>query len=231
MALRVACDLDGTLADMGHALQREAQRIFGEGVSVRSARMRRPLNGPSPVHVEDPDARNDNASARPLDVHEQRRLWRHLRGCDNFWETLPEIEPGAVARLALTAADQGWEVIFITSRPDTAGATVQVQSQRWLRRHGFELPTVCVVSESRGTVAAALSLDTVIDDSPENCVDVSADSHAMPLLVWRDAADRLPPGLRRLPIHIVPTMAEALEYLTRVPADASAPRRRLGSPR
>jgi hypothetical protein len=231
MSLRVACDLDGTLADLEHALQREAQRIFGELVSVRAPRTPRPVTGPLRDDVKARDPRRRGVIPRALSAREQSRLWRHVSEIDNFWETLPEIESGAVSRLAMTAADQGWEVIFITSRPDTAGATVQVQSQRWLRRHGFELPTVCVVSASRGTVAAALSLDTVIDDSPENCVDVSADSHAMPLLVWRDAADRLPPGLRRLPIHIVPTMAEALEYLTRVPADASAPRRRLGSPR
>jgi hypothetical protein len=64
-------------------------------------------------------------------------------------------------------------------------------------------------------MAASLSLDAVIDDSPENCVDVIADSRATSLLVWRDAPDRLPPGLSRLPIHVVASLAEAIEYLTR----------------
>ncbi len=35
MALRIACDLDGTLADMEAALQREAERLFGPGVGLR----------------------------------------------------------------------------------------------------------------------------------------------------------------------------------------------------
>ena len=87
-----------------------------------------------------------------------------------------------MARLAVTVAVQGWEILFLTRRPDTAGDTVQVQSQRWLRAHGFELPSVYVVSESRGKIAASLSLDVVIDDRPDNCVDVSADSSAKPVL-------------------------------------------------
>ena len=127
---------------------------------------------------------------------------------------LPEIEPGAVARLAATAVVQGWEVLFLTRRPDTAGDPVQVQSQRWLRAHGFELPSVCVVSESRGKIAASLSLDVVIDDRPDNCVDVIADSRAMSVLVWRDSAEHLPPGVRRLPIQVVSSIAEAIEHIT-----------------
>jgi len=227
MHLRVACDLDGTLANLEHALQREAQRIFGELVSVRAHTPRR-VTVPSRDHVDARDSRSGGAIPRVLNALEQRRLWSHVSEIDNFWETLQEIEPDAISRLAATAAARRWEVIFLTSRPDTAGDPVQVQSQRWLRTHGFEWPSVCVVSESRGSIAASLSLDAVIDDSPENCVDVTADSSAAPLLVWRDAADRLPPGLRRLPIHVVSSIADAIEYLTRFSADATEPRPRLG---
>ena len=35
MALLIACDLDGTLADMESALQRETERVFGPGVELR----------------------------------------------------------------------------------------------------------------------------------------------------------------------------------------------------
>jgi hypothetical protein len=147
-----------------------------------------------------------------------------VRECDNFWETLPEIEPGAVARFSAIVAERGWEVIFLTQRPRTAGDTVQLQSQRWLRAHGFELPSVCVVSESRGKAATALSLDAVIDDRPDNCLDVSVDSSAMPLLLWRHAPDRLPPGVSRLRMQVVSTMAEAIDHLIRLQTQVSAPR-------
>jgi len=231
MSLRLACDLDGTLADLEHALQCEAERIFGERVSVRPSRTLRRVTDARRRHVDARSETAPTATTRSLDAREQSHLWNHLRETGNFWETLPEIEPGAVSRLAAAAAAQGWEVIFITSRPDTAGDTVQVQSQRWLRTHGFELPSVFVVSESRGHVAASLSLDVVIDDSPENCVDVAADSGATPLLLWRAGADLLPPGLKRLPIHVVSSMADAITYLGQLSAQASAPRRRLAHPR
>jgi hypothetical protein len=225
MSLRIACDLDGTLADMGAALQREAERLFGEGVDVRatSRRVPRRAAGVPSVGPEDQSESRAAARLRPLDDGEERRLWRHVRESDNFWETLQEIEPGAVARLAATAAVQGWEILFITQRPSTAGDTTQVQSQRWLQAHGFELPSVCVVSESRGKVAAALTLDAVIDDRPEYCLDVTSDSSAKPVLVWRHGRG-LPPGMSRLRIQVVSSIAEAIEHLTHFQAPAPAPR-------
>jgi hypothetical protein len=215
MPLRVACDLDGTLADMHAALDREAQRIFGEPVDVgtHSQGVVTPATRRRSVVS---DARRNDVSRRPLVDGERKRLWSHVRKMDNFWETLPEIESGAVARLAATAAAQGWEILFLTQRPDSAGDTVQVQSQRWLRAHGFEWPSVCVVSESRGKIAASLSLHVVIDDRPDNCVDVTADSGATSVLVWRDSAEHLPPGVKRLPIQVVASMAEAIEQIARL---------------
>ena len=34
MTLRIACDLDGTVADMDAALQREARRLFGPDIDL-----------------------------------------------------------------------------------------------------------------------------------------------------------------------------------------------------
>ena len=223
MSLRIACDLDGTLADMDAALRREAERIFGEPVDVGM----RQTGGAAQVAPQRPAASDRTvatARTRILADGERSRLWNHVREIDNFWETLPEIETGAVARLARTAAVEKWDILFLTRRPDSAGDTVQVQSQRWLRLHGFELPSVYVVSESRGAIAASLSLDVVIDDRPDNCVDVTADSKAQPVLLWRHSRERLPPGIRRLPIHIVSSMTEAIEHLTSLQARATQPR-------
>ena len=80
-----------------------------------------------------------------------------------------------------------------------------------------------VVSGSRGRIAAALTLDAVLDDRPENCLDVATDSQAMPILVWRDAKESVPPGARRLGIQVVFSIAEALERL-------EAPARAAGRP-
>ena len=217
MSLRIAVDLDGTLADMDAALQVEAERLFGPGVDLRAS-----LRGRADsVETEAPDASvapsgdraQTLASTKRLTDRQQRQLWLCVQKTPNFWAELKEIEPGAVSKLAAVTAAQRWEVIFLTQRPPCAGDTAQIQTQRWLQAHGFELPSVFVVSGSRGRIATALTLDAVIDDRPENCLDVATDSKALPLLVWRDTPESVPPGAARLGITIVYSMAEALEKL------------------
>ena len=152
---------------------------------------------------------------------QERRLWRHVEAIENFWETLTEIEPGAVARLAAVATERKWEVLFLTKRPASAGATAQVQTQRWLEAKGFALPSVYVVQGSRGRIAAAVGLDVVIDDRPENCLDIVVDSKARAVLVWRDGERPLPIAARRLGIGVVKSVDECLDILARVDAPPS----------
>ena len=151
-----------------------------------------------------------------MTTRQQHRLWRHVETIDKFWESLKEIEPGAVQRLATIATDRQWEVIFLTKRPNSAGATAQVQTQRWLEAKGFALPSVYVVQGSRGRIAAALGLDFVVDDRPENCLDVVVDSTARAILVWRDAEKLMPAAARRLGIGVVKSVGDCLDILTRV---------------
>ena len=214
MSLRIACDLDGTVADMDAALQREAERLFGPDVDLRG------IPGDRAESAEDVEGQlAPGASglavggARVLSPRDVRRLWDHVASIENFWMSLGEVEPGAIARLAAAARTHRWEVIFLTQRPPSAGETTQVQSQRWLQSHGFELPSVMVMRGSRGKVAEALALDVVIDDRPENCLDVASDSKARPVLIWRAGAGAVPPQIAGLPLEAVPSMAQALEYL------------------
>ena len=223
MALRIACDLDGTVADMNAALQREAAVCFGPNVDLRAG-LGVPAEPPSDIDgapaVEEsavdpkPAKREVLSVRRGLTSREYRQLWGHVRkDVDNFWATLSEIEPGAVARLSALAQKYGWEVIFLTQRPASAGETAQLQSQRWLEAHGFEFPSVYVVNGSRGRIAASLDLDAVIDDRPENCLDVSSESQAKAFLVWRDAPDTAPPGAAKMKITTVFSFTEALDKL------------------
>jgi hypothetical protein len=147
---------------------------------------------------------------------QQRRLWTHVESIENFWESLKEIEPGSIRRLARLASEHRWEVIFLTKRPHSAGATAQVQTQRWLSSQGFSLPSVYVVQGSRGRIAAALGLDVVIDDRPENCLDVVVDSMARAILVWRGDEKQLPPAARRLGIGVVSSVDQCLKVLAEV---------------
>jgi hypothetical protein len=228
LSLRIAFDLDGVLADMESALIQQIEGLFGEPVA------RRPLEGsPAPI-AEAPDAREKGADAPAeppaadaaeiappvvrvqMTMKQTRRLWRHIETVENFWESLAETEPGVVARLAAIAADRRWEVIFLTKRPRSAGSSAQVQTQRWLRSKGFDLPSVYVVQGNRGRIAAALDIDFVIDDRPENCLDVVVDSQARAILVWREDEKHVPVAAKRLGIGIVTSVDECLKILTQV---------------
>ena len=219
MPLRIGCDLDGVLADMDAGLLREAETLFGKGVARR---LEESAEAPTP-DVEPGDAAASRPESIPPPVklqissRQERRLWRHIETVENFWEGLAEIEPGVVKKLAALAAERRWEIIFLTKRPESAGATAQVQTQRWLQSKGFTLPSVFVVQGSRGRIASALHLDVVIDDRPENCLDVVMDSkRARAILVWRDDPARLPAASQRLGIGVVKSVSQCLDILTQL---------------
>jgi hypothetical protein len=225
MPLRIACDLDGTIADMDRALQREAEALFGPDVDLHAASvlplapLQSPANfgGAQPEAPAPPDAAPDAPLARrPLSDRERRRLWQRVGEVDGFWRGLTETEPGAVARLAAMAEQHRWEVLFVTQRPEGAGATPQLQTQQWLRAHGFEFPSVFVMQGSRGKLADALALDAVVDDRPDNCLDIVTDSTARAILVWRQDPAGLPPGAQRMGITITLSFNAALDELEKL---------------
>ena len=93
---------------------------------------------------------------------------------------------------AIEAREQAsHRVLFVTQRPQTRGAPVQKQTQLWLRRHGFDFPSVYTTRGSRGAIALALNLDVVVDDRFEGCVDVASESSARPIFVWREPDGRV----------------------------------------
>lgn len=214
MALRIGFDLDGVLADMELAFVRQAETLFGLSVNRQkeqgAGKALASMSNIVPAEVsDDAPLRNE----LQLTTRQRRELWRRVRAIDGFWESLEEIEPGSVARLAKLAAERRWEIIFLTRRPATAGATAQLQSQRWLNAKGFALPSVYVVTASRGLIAAGLTLDIVVDDTPENCVDVASDSKARTIAIFRNQEKSPPPALRGMGIHLVRSTEECFDLL------------------
>jgi hypothetical protein len=210
--MRVAFDLDGVLADLHTPFVRAAIRLFPE-LEVAAVEAGDPLgatSGTDEPRDEDvpPVLPGLNLTRRQSDA-----VWRHLASTENFWESLSEIESGAIAALAALADERRWEVLFITSRPRSTGRTVQRQSQRWLQAQGFPMPSVYVVHGSRGRVAAALALDVVVDDRADNCLDIVLESRAGALLVWRGAMAKVPVTAKHLGIAVVPTVGKAVEAL------------------
>lgn len=217
MPLRVGFDLDGTVADMYSALRREAIKLFGDEV------LRTPPEAAAPQEAQQeqkpqPEPEDDQTTTLAiqelhLTARQQNQLWDHVKNIENFWTTLPELEPGIISRIAKAASDRRWEVIFLTTRPATEGELVQLQSQRWLEAHGFHLPSVFVVQRSRGKIADALHLDAFVDDRPENCLDIAVESKAKVILVWHGKLSDVPAGAKRLGVRPVATITEALALL------------------
>jgi uncharacterized HAD superfamily protein len=217
MPLRIGFDLDGTVADMYSALQVEAVKLFGNDVLAKPAPRKTPPapDGADGVVAADPE---DSTGSLVMDemqltAQQQMRLWDHVKKIENFWTTLPELEPGIIARIAKIAAARQWEIIFLTTRPSTAGEMTQLQSQRWLDAHGFRYPSVMVVQRSRGKIADALHLDAFVDDRPENCLDIAVESKAKVILVWHGHMKDVPTGAKRLGVRPVQTISEALALL------------------
>lgn len=224
MPLRVGFDLDGTVADMYFALRREAVGLFGEDVlrnaatvSAHPFRVGADMRGAKPNPTPKPE---DDAAPAMQELHltarQQGQLWDHVTKIENFWTTLPELEPGIISRIAKAARDRRWEVIFLTTRPASAGDPVQLQSQQWLEAHGFQYPSVYVVQRSRGRIADALQLDAFVDDRPENCLDIAVESTAKVILVWHGQLIDVPPGAKRLGVRSVSRIADAITLLERL---------------
>lgn len=209
--MRIAFDLDGVLADLHTPFVRTALRLFPElePSVVQAGDIAGTDQDDNEEHDDVPPVLPGlNLTRRQSDV-----VWRHLANTENFWESLEEIEKGAIARLATIADERGWEVLFITSRPRSTGRTVQRQSQRWLEARGFPLPSVYVVHGSRGRIADALAIDVVVDDRADNCLDVVLESKAGALLLWRGRIESVPVSARRLGIAAVQTVERVLEAL------------------
>ncbi len=217
--MRIGFDLDGTVADMQAALAREAVRLF-PGIEPASVPT-------STASADGGEATDDGADVRlstsGLSSAQMRQLWDTACAITNFWESLDEIEPGALARLYAVATQRRWEVIFITSRPESAGDTAQMQSYRWLASHGFETPSIFVAHGSRGRISAALALDVFVDDRPENCLDIAIDSQARAILVWRGDEDKVPSSARQLGIGSVTSIHQCLDILERTEDEKNEP--------
>ena len=218
--MRIAFDMDGVLADLNTVYVQTAIKLVPD---LDRAAIATPDTGAS-MKDDDPDSDEapivDPTAGVVISRRQSSAIWAHLGGIENFWQGLAEIEDGAIARLAAVADERRWEVLFITSRPKSIGGTVQRQSQRWLHAKGFPLPSVYVVHGSRGQVAKALDLDVVIDDRPDNCLDVVLESKAGAVLIWRGPQATVPASAKRLGIAVAPTVADCLDTL--IEADVTA---------
>ncbi len=211
--------MDGVIADFASAFHDVERRLFGPKAAVAAE---------SPEIEAAREEQPAPAAPRPKPTRpEQRRrrdaIWEAIHQTPDFWTTLEPLDPAAVPRIHEMMLRHCWEVFFITQRPATAGDTVQRQTQRWLRDQGFDMPSVLVISGSRGMAAGAVRLNYHVDDSPQNCLDVVADARAKPILIVREPDSLTENSARRLRISVARSIGEALDILERVSLAKDSP--------
>ena len=224
--LRIGFDMDGTLADLGSAYAEVEDRLFGRDRAEHerpTPEAREAEQHESATTATTGDNRRSSERSHRVGSRNRERVWRAIEETPNFWTTLKPIEPGMVKRLYQLTGEHNWEVFFITQRPATAGATVQWQTQRWLIQQGFSMPSVIPLSGARGRCAAALQLDYLIDDTPQNCLDVLSDSSTRAILIV-DARDPLAESsARRLGVGTARNVNDVLDLLVQATAARANP--------
>jgi 5'(3')-deoxyribonucleotidase len=230
--LRIAFDMDGTLADLSSAYAEVEERLFGAvdeeakhpAPEVREQEQQTAAAAAAAAQVEQERREDDRrTTTRNMMTRNRDRVWRTIEATPNFWTTLKPLENGAVKRLYQLTGELNWEVFFITQRPATAGGTVQWQTHKWLVEQGFNTPSVIPLSGGRGKAAAALRVDYLIDDTPQNCVDVLSDSSTRAILLV-DPGDPLAEGsARRLGIGVAHNVHEVLDLLMQITAARANP--------
>jgi len=216
MTLRVGFDMDGVLADFASAFRDIECDLFGADTTDPTP------NAPEEEKEQTPDRPTNPAVSQQASDRRRRAVWDRIHATPDFWTTLKPTDPVAVRRLHAQMLQCGWEVVFITQRPSTAGETVQRQTQRWLVQQGFDMPSVVVIAGSRGAAINALRLTHHVDDSPQNCVDVKTDSTAMPILIVRDSNDTTARQARKLGMSVAASIGECLDLLVHA-SGASGP--------
>lgn len=194
MALRIGLDVDGVVADFRSAFQDAARRCGARD-------------------IDDPD---EPRRTQALDQKEIRKVWEYVAKTPNWWVELRPYEPEQLARLYERVRSNGWELFFLTNRPPSGGDTVQYQTQWWLERQGFYMPSVLTVPGSRGEIANALRLDIVVDDLAVNCVEVVSASTAKALMLMRQADEAARKHATDRGIGVVETLADAVSVLERL---------------
>ena len=189
--LRLGIDVDGVVADFRSAFRRLAERELGLG--------------PDDIEAELPKADVD-------------RLWRAVAATPNWWLDIPPHEPEQIARLYAEGRRSRWEVFFMTSRPPSAGDPVQLQTQVWLERHGYYLPSVLTTpAGSRGELARSLRLDLALDDRLVNCMEIISASNSKAVLVLRASAESpVREAAEARGIGVVPSLAQGVDAIERL---------------
>ncbi len=181
--IRLGVDIDGVLADFNTAFIQRVIDINGKD-----------LFPPRPFDIPIWDYPQHYGYTQ----QETSDAWSSIIRDSKFWQNLPPYADTieSLARLSTTVI-AGHDVYFITSRP---GVLAKLQTERWLKRHGFLLTPTVLISSMKGKCVSALQLDKYVDDRWENVIDVATTTGAEVYLLDRPWNQRplTPSGINRI---------------------------------
>jgi uncharacterized HAD superfamily protein len=168
--LRLGIDIDGVLSDFTTPYHTICEQLTGKVL---------------PAEVKDWFQSNWNLTP---EIHKQ--AWDVISNTKNFY--LHNMPFSDILNFDMTAFSKKYRLYFITTRVITEGDPIEIQTAKWLSCCGIKYPTV-LVEKQKGEIARALRLDAIIDDRPENLIEVSEKSTDTVLFLrdreWNQDAD------------------------------------------
>jgi len=163
--MRIGVDVDGVLADFNSSYIDKMIEVAGRDLFPP-----RPFEIPTWAYPEHYGYTQGEVSA----------AWKSIKQSDHFWFNLEPYADTEAFLEELCGFDVDHDIYFVTSR---VGEIVKAQTEYWLMKHGFAVPTVLISSE-KGEICHALQIDYYLDDRTENCqsvADLSPNTHGFML--------------------------------------------------
>lgn len=97
-------------------------------------------------------------------VKDMNNVWDSVRADPTFWVNLPPYPDTGKSLVYLSGLRRNHDIYFVTAR---VGVRCKLQTERWLRKHGFDDATVLITGH-KGVIAGALGFGAYIDDNLVN---------------------------------------------------------------
>lgn len=187
--MRIAVDIDGVLGDFIKNLAPIVNDIF-------------------PGRIGDNYQPKDWDFTDVLSKEEFKLVWRAVKQCNNFWLKEPGYNQNITELINFWIDNPTLEIYFVTSRVQTAGASVLIQTAKWLekmflypKKNGQSQIITVADAKYKADVITALGIQYSLDDYAETVSQCShLEGHTAYLLdrPWNKHADAL---LRVYSVH------------------------------
>lgn len=154
----IAMDIDGVLSNFHYSFSKVANELFGT---------------PIIENIEDVKAYRWE-DWHPLTKQQCNKVWNHIDNVvDNFWFNSRPIVDSSIFKRLKDLELSNHSLYFVTTRQNTAGASVLHQTTKWIKMmSGLENFSV-VSTKHKDKIIDGINAQFFIDDMPENILDVA----------------------------------------------------------